>query len=945
MKSTIISTTADSISSGGTIGGDLTISGDLTVSGSGTYTYDEQIDGQVWIKDSTASSATQGGHLRLFSDDGAALGNAHRLGVIEFGAAEDGSNNITIGARIEAVNSRGSDWDTTNNHTDLAFYTTTGDASLTEKMRVTDDGHLVPSTDGAQDLGTTSSSDWRYIYAREIDLANSTLMLTGLTQPTIGDHATVGNGILFKHRNSNSLLLGVSGSADVDAQFFGNVGIGTAAPAALLHISKDGAETGVTLDTNADSNSNSSWIYFRKAGGTAASPTNVADDERLMVLGGLGYHTNGFDLAANIKIEVDGTPGDGDMPGRIVLETSADGSASPTERMRIDSSGKVGIGTSSPIEQLHLQDDSNGAALLLQRNDSSTSGLMGEIQFGNRTHDDELCSIKAYMDGSTTNGALRFYTEATGAGLVEAMRITSDGTQNQQANYIVNEQGRQDHVANTMPAPYYRFDGVDDYIDLDSHVASVATMGQGSISAWVKFNEGTNPVIMGVSDKSDASSECVFKFQDATGKLAFLIREGGSVLHVLTVSTFDDGLWHHVVVTVGASGNLLYVDGVVQAVTYDAGSSSTQAFFSSVNNIDGFRIGNNEDYGGNQWEFDGQISGVQLYNHALTAPEVKELYSGASVPFKYKGASQTAIDEDDMADDDTGDWTLSDATLAFDTDHYEVTYVAVTQYVYQASAMTAGKSYRISCDIKDGTSASQTMNLTAGTGMNGESSSSSLTTTASWVTHTYEFVAGAGYNTISIKSLMTGAGNIEIKNYSVVPIGAVAEYDGSGVGASRWDDKSGNELHGTVSGATVENAPADADSGLTYEEGTWTGVVSDGSNNATMSNSTGYYTKVGRIVHVSGVFTVNGLGSVSGSTRLTGLPFTCVNNNGAYAGGVAYASSLAIAQYSSVSCLTTINATYATLWLWDATTGVTALQGSEISADGEIAISFSYSAA
>ena len=33
----------------------------------------------------------------------------------------------------------------------------------------------------------------------------------------------------------------------------------------------------------------------------------------------------------------------------------------------------------------------------------------------------------------------------------------------------------------------------------------------------------------------------------------------------------------------------------------------------------------------------------QFYNTALTADEVKELYSGASVPFKYKGANQTSL--------------------------------------------------------------------------------------------------------------------------------------------------------------------------------------------------------------------------------------------------------------------------------------------------------------
>jgi hypothetical protein len=32
------------------------------------------------------------------------------------------------------------------------------------------------------------------------------------------------------------------------------------------------------------------------------------------------------------------------MPGRLVLSTTASGSSTPTERMRIDSSGNVGIG-------------------------------------------------------------------------------------------------------------------------------------------------------------------------------------------------------------------------------------------------------------------------------------------------------------------------------------------------------------------------------------------------------------------------------------------------------------------------------------------------------------------------------------------------------------------------------------------------------------------------
>ena len=45
--------------------------------------------------------------------------------------------------------------------------------------------------------------------------------------------------------------------------------------------------------------------------------------------------------AASIGASVDGTPGANDMPGRLVFSTTADGASSPTERMRITSTGQV----------------------------------------------------------------------------------------------------------------------------------------------------------------------------------------------------------------------------------------------------------------------------------------------------------------------------------------------------------------------------------------------------------------------------------------------------------------------------------------------------------------------------------------------------------------------------------------------------------------------------
>ena len=61
--------------------------------------------------------------------------------------------------------------------------------------------------------------------------------------------------------------------------------------------------------------------------------------------------------AARIYAAVDATPGSNDMPGRLMFATTADGADSPTERLRITSAGKVGVGTVTPATTLDVQGD------------------------------------------------------------------------------------------------------------------------------------------------------------------------------------------------------------------------------------------------------------------------------------------------------------------------------------------------------------------------------------------------------------------------------------------------------------------------------------------------------------------------------------------------------------------------------------------------------------
>jgi hypothetical protein len=78
---------------------------------------------------------------------------------------------------------------------------------------------------------------------------------------------------------------------------------------------------------------------------------------------------------ARISCFADATPGSNDYPGRISFHTSSDGASSPTERMRIDRLGNVGIGTNGPTEKLFINDSSNNVAIELRTGGASFNAI------------------------------------------------------------------------------------------------------------------------------------------------------------------------------------------------------------------------------------------------------------------------------------------------------------------------------------------------------------------------------------------------------------------------------------------------------------------------------------------------------------------------------------------------------------------------------------------
>mgnify|MGYP003139887753 FL=1 len=185
---------------------------------------------------------------------------------------------------------------------------------------------------------------------------------------------------------------------------------------------------------------------------------------------------------------------------------------------------------------------------------------------------------------------------------------------------------------------------------------------------------------------------------------------------------------------------------------------------------------------------------------------------------------------------------------------------------------------------------------------------------------------------------------IVLKNSSLMPCntdGSNSDADQDiGISSVRWKD-----LY--LSGGVLLGGTGSANKISDYEEGTWTPQLTDLSNNATMhSLNGGVYTKIGRVVTVTANVRTTSLGSVSGNLYLTGFPFASANTNGNHgAGSVANAENMNITAGHSIQIYFSKNGSQARWDLYDSAAGITALQGSEWSSDGQASIQVTYSTA
>jgi len=132
-----------------------------------------------------------------------------------------------------------------------------------------------------------------------------------------------------------------------------------------------------------------------------------------------------------------------------------------------------------------------------------------------------------------------------------------------------------------------------------------------------------------------------------------------------------------------------------------------------------------------------------------------------------------------------------------------------------------------------------------------------------------------------------------------------------------------------------------------YEQGSFTPNFIDNSGRgaAAMSVATGFYTRIGAMVHIHGYVVVNGLGSMNGLVIMTGLPFAAVNlTNGFGAISITQSQGLAITAGSNLGMRTSPASPNMSIAVFDSTTGTTDITHTELSADGGFIYGGSYHA-
>ena len=178
-----------------------------------------------------------------------------------------------------------------------------------------------------------------------------TTNLNGISNWGVGDWATY-NGSVWQRVEGGADLNGVNLTVSGTSLLSGNTGVGGDTTGTIAGVSvtskfcvkQDGTNPVAGFVKAEDTTAVSGSATFAcRSRGTLTAPTVVQNGDSLWNMYIAGNDGTDLALAAEIRVEVDGTPGSNDMPGRILLRTTPDGSQAPVDAVKIDSAQNVTV--------------------------------------------------------------------------------------------------------------------------------------------------------------------------------------------------------------------------------------------------------------------------------------------------------------------------------------------------------------------------------------------------------------------------------------------------------------------------------------------------------------------------------------------------------------------------------------------------------------------------
>jgi hypothetical protein len=375
----------------------------------------------------------------------------------------------------------------------------------TDKMQIYTGGlgNITIDSAGRLGIGTTNPGALLHLSATA---GNQELRFSDTTNTAMG-RIYEANGLTIISETAHPIIFQTNAAERLRIDSSGRVGIGTSTPDNLLHVKASGSYGGIIADNSSTTGGGTFRAYQNGSligtfGASGAIEGNTTSDVGLFAeTGGLRFYTNGSAAAA---------------------------------KATLDSSGRLGIGTTSPGMKLTINDTTT-AQIQLGYNDS-IYGRIGRNSSGNY-------EFSSYENG----GNLLFGTTGTTGSTTERARIDASG------RLLVGTSSARGNFFNTTASAALQIEGT-------------ATARRASIISCEAASDTGGSLVLAHQRSGSVGGNTIVNNGDIVGRLSYQGNDGAEFVEAASINCEIDG-------TPGANdmpGRLVF------STTADGASSPTE---------------------------------------------------------------------------------------------------------------------------------------------------------------------------------------------------------------------------------------------------------------------------------------------------------------------------------------------------------------------------------